>query len=415
MDPGLIQPKNCTELTEWNYPSIKEGLSLYIHFPFCETKCAYCDFNTYAGIENLRPHYAESLEKEIRAWGAMLQKPPLMTIFLGGGTPSYMGGNILLGIMDAVREAFYVAVGAEVTLEANPDDVAEDELSMWLEAGMNRISMGVQSLNDSILEFLGRRHDAAAAEKAFRMAARVFSNRSLDLIYGIPYQTMECWQNTLLRALDMEPSHISMYGLQIEHGTPLERDVRMGAVETPDEDLSADMYEWASETAENAGLTMYEISNWAHTGKESLHNLTYWRNMPYLGVGTGAHSSLMGRRFANCRSPKEYIKRTQDLTMVPQDDPVTTFLERGTVAEIETTDRRMAMAETMMLGLRLREGVADEKFRRVFGAGIADVYGEPIRELQAEGLIEWRLCAIQLTPRGRLLGNEVFRRFVAST
>ena len=384
---------------------------LYVHIPFCATKCPYCDFNTYAGIEAMMGPYLAALRSEIELWGSLLGVPQLETVFFGGGTPSYLPPGSLDMLIDAIRGAFDLADDAEITAEANPDDLDQRKLASLLEAGVNRLSIGVQSLDDGLLRVLGRRHSAREATDAFNAARGAgFGNVSIDLMYGLPDQTPEQWGVTLDSALDLRPSHISMYCLTLEEGTPMERDAAAGRVPLPDGDLAADMYLAAEVRTAEAGYRHYEISNWAIAGRESRHNLLYWRNRPFLGVGPGAHSYLDGHRFHNIRSPREYVRRMG--TGEPHPQPGGRPFESVPVVEAaEPVDRRLEMAETMMMGLRLDTGVDPALFAARFGEPPAYVYGEVIDELADDGLLETAGGSFVLTPRGRLLGNEVFSRF----
>ena len=268
-------------------------MGLYIHIPFCHTKCPYCDFNTYARIEPLMPSYMTALESEIRCWGALLGSPRVNTIFFGGGTPSYVPRRAIADILGAAHDAFRVAPDAEVTIEANPGDLLNGDLSPLLDAGVNRLSTGVQSLDDGLLKLMGRRHTSQEAVAAFEEVRRAgFDNVSIDLMYGLPYQSLEQWRETLDKALGLSAEHMSLYCLTLEGGTPMERQVSVGELPEPDPDLAADMYTLAEDSLAIAGYRHYEISNWSRPGLESRHNLTYWLNRPYLGVGPGAHSYL---------------------------------------------------------------------------------------------------------------------------
>ena len=391
-----------------------ETISLYIHIPFCETKCPYCDFNTYAGIEPLIPEYVDALIKEARFWGDALSlhhSPTVSTVFFGGGTPSYLPPGDIVRILDEVRSAFHLATSAEVTLESNPGDIAAGRIEAWLKAGINRLSIGVQSLDDGLLRLLGRRHTAREALDAHKAARNGgFTNINLDLMYGLPHQTLEQWRATLGKALEDRPEHISMYSLTLEEGTPLEASVRQGNVPYPDSDLGADMYQLAGKLGEDAGYHHYEISNWALPGRECLHNLTYWRNQPYLGIGPGAHSYLNGYRFSNLRSPRRYIQLAGALTSAKVYPAA--LQEYGMLDMVETIDERLEMAETMMLGLRLSEGISQGAFLRRFGASLVETYGPQIDELLGLELVAWQEDRLVLTSRGRLLGNEVFQRFL---
>ena len=390
-------------------PSRPEGL--YVHIPFCATKCPYCDFNTYAAIEAMMPPYLAALRSEIELWGEVLGGPRLETVFFGGGTPSYLLAGSLDMLLDAIGGAFDLADDAEITAEANPDDLGEEKLASMLAAGINRLSIGVQSLDDGLLRVLGRRHSAREAVDAFNAARGAgFDNVSIDLMYGLPDQTPEQWGATLDTALGLRPSHISMYCLTLEEGTPMERDAAAGRIPVPDGDLAADMYLAAEVKTAEAGLRHYEISNWAIAGRESRHNLLYWRNRPFLGVGPGAHSYLDGHRFHSIRSPREYIRRMGTGAARPQPDG-RPFDSIPVVEAAEAVDRRLEMAETMMMGLRLDTGVDPGQFAARFGEPPAYVYGEVIDELADDGLLETAGGSFVLTPRGRLLGNEVFSRF----
>jgi oxygen-independent coproporphyrinogen-3 oxidase len=413
-------------------------IGLYVHIPFCETKCPYCDFNTYARIEPLIPAYVEALEKEIALWGDVLGNPRVETVFFGGGTPSYLPAERIGSIMRVIRSAFEPASSAEATLEANPGDFTQEKLASYLESGINRLSIGVQSLDDRLLKMLGRRHSAAQALDAYRMAAGAgFNNVSIDLMYGLPYQSLDDWRRTLDGAIELRPRHVSMYCLTLEGGTPMERWVKLGQMPEPDPDLAADMYLLAQEAMRAQGYRHYEISNWAMPGFESRHNLTYWLNQPYLGVGPGAHSYLGGCRFFNLKSPREYIRRLGEdagahpLLISPLArgrEQAVSPLPRGrlrggaplrletirsipVVEGVEVIERGLEMAETLMLGLRLDTGIRVEDFAQRFGVAPAEVYGDAIAELSALALLESVDGWLRLTDRGRILGNEVFSRF----
>ena len=392
------------------------GLALYVHIPFCKTRCPYCDFNTHAGIEALIPRYVEALHAEIAAWGTLLDRPPARTVFFGGGTPSCLPPPDIATLCAAARQAFAVPDDAETSLEANPGDCDPGRLASYLDAGINRLSIGVQSFDDALLYTLGRRHDSAQAGRAFRQARDAgFANVNLDLIFGLPGQTIDRWRASLERALQCGPEHLSLYALTLEPGTPMERSVRDGRMPAPDPDLAADMYELAEATLAEAGFRHYEISNWALPGRECRHNLAYWRMQPYLGTGAGAHSFLLGRHFANVASPHAYADR---LPPAREPDraahPAAAMSETGAVESVEETTPESLMADTMMMGLRLDSGVKDAAFRNQFGASLAAAFGPLIDELADAGLLESDGDGIRLTPRGRLLGNEVFGRFVGA-
>ena len=395
-------------------------ISLYVHVPFCATKCPYCDFNTYASIKGLMEPYIGALCRELRFWGEALRCPTVSSVFFGGGTPSYLGRGQLSAVMETVRGSFELARDTEITAEANPDDLTYGKLQELQSAGVNRLSVGVQSLDDDLLVALGRRHSAAEAETAVARAARAgFDNLSIDLMYGLPAQTLDLWADTLSRALDLGTAHASMYALTVEEGTPLARSVAAGETEAPDPDLAADMYAATEGIMEDRGFRHYEISNWCLSGRESRHNLAYWLNRPFLGVGPGAHSYLGGVRFSVMRSPREYTARLSAGRSASGDEPWPDLLRSlSFVEQVTEIDRNEEMAETMMMGLRLDVGVSESGFLRRFGRALSDVYGPIIDSAAGQGLLEWREGpdsaegrSVCLTARGRLLGNEVFSRF----
>jgi len=399
---------------EHNPPTYDAGIGLYLHVPFCQTKCPYCDFNTYSGIEDQIHGYVRALTNELQGWGNLLSHPPVRTIFFGGGTPSYLPASDIEAIQNTIRNSFGVVDGAEITMECNPGDVTTENAESWLASGINRISMGVQSFDDGLLKLLGRRHTALEAKQAFATLRNAgFENQSVDLIYALPYQSAEQWADTLAQAIALKPEHISLYGLQIEQGTPLAVDVEAGKYPIPDDDLAADMYEEAQRQLADNGFSQYEISNWAKADKESLHNIIYWINDPYLGVGPGAHSWLDGQRFANLKSPRRYTTVVGEEYEIGSADPVKAMhTPDGPVDQVEETTPAIDIAETMMMGMRLNQGVTHERFEKRFGSSVNSVFPQEIRRLLKFGLIEVNDDAILLSERGRLLGNEVFAEFI---
>ena len=390
-------------------------LALYVHIPFCETKCPYCDFNTYAGIESLIPSYIDALNKEVALWGESLSRPAVKTIFFGGGTPSYLPAEHIGAVLKVIQASFDVERDAEITLESNPGDFSDAKLSAYLEFGVNRLSIGVQSFDDRLLELLGRRHSADEATQAYRMATKAgFGNISIDLMYGLPQQTTDDWRRTLDSAAELSPPHISMYCLTLEGGTPMEQWVNAGKMPDPDPDEAADMYLMAQDAMRAQDYRHYEISNWARPGFESLHNLAYWRNQAYLGVGPGAHSYLAPHRFFNLKSPREYVKRLQHTPQIilhTEDFSLESIKSVPVVEDVEIIGHRLQMAETLMMGLRLDTGIEVAEFAQRFGGTPARFYGETIEELATLGLLETVDGWLRLTAKGRIFGNEVFSRF----
>ena len=386
-------------------------IALYIHIPFCQTKCSYCNFNTYARLDGLIPQYVPALAAEIAAWGEALVCPPVDTVFFGGGTPSWIDPHLLAQVLDAARRSFAVQDHAEITIEANPGDFTPERLASWRSMGVNRLSMGVQSFDDAMLLFLTRRHTAADAVAAYRRARQAgFDNISLDLIYGLPNQTQAQWRDGLGQALDLAPEHLSLYALTVEEGTPLHGQVQAGQAPAADPDAAADMYLAAEEFLAQAGYRHYEISNWARPGCESRHNLAYWRNAPFLGVGPGAHSylggHLGGQRFWNIKSPTDYVRRMQQPhagRWTPQAVPVVE--ERSALSD---EDR---LSETAILALRLDDGVSLTALESAFGTS-AQRIAATLRMLAPAGLVTEDAGVYRLTSKGRLLSNEVFVRLL---
>ncbi len=400
------------------------ALSLYVHIPFCTLKCSYCDFNSYAGLEELVQPYVDALIAEMELWSQYARGRPVATVFFGGGTPSLLAIEKIGRILSALRDRFALEPEAEVTLEANPGTVDLEYLRALVAMGVNRLSFGVQSFHDDELAALDRIHSAAEAEEAYRWARDAgFQSINLDLIYGLPEQPMERWQASLERAIRLAPDHMSLYALTVEEGTKLAYDIDHGRAPEPDGDVQASMYEWSQERMAETGYQQYEISNWARPGKECRHNLVYWRNGDWLGLGAGAHSHLGGTRFADVYSPKRYVQLAQEAADAgpPDTTDVAALLKSmRQVTYVEEPRPELARADTLIMGLRLNEGVSLPEFRRRFGAGAEAAYAETFAELTELGLLERAPSSssgqatgrIRITDRGRLLANEVFTRLL---
>ncbi len=398
-------------------------LALYIHVPFCVRRCTYCDFVTYADRPALLTPYAAALLTELRRQATtLLARHPTAsttTLYFGGGTPSLLPPAAVAALIEAAREDLRLSPAAEITLEANPGTVQLEQLSALRRAGVNRLSLGVQSADAGELRLLGRIHTWEEATRTVAAARQAgFDNLNLDLIFGLPGQTLTQWQHTLEATLVLAPEHLSLYALTLEPGTPLAEAVTRGAVPEPDPDLAADLYEWSSDRLHRAGFWQYEISNWARGAAPapeiwalppagcteaigpwiSRHNLHYWRNGAWLGLGVAAHSYLERRRWSNLTDPAAYIAAVN--------------AGETPAAEAETISPALELGETMMLGLRLAEGVTDAAFRVRFGLGLAEAYGAAIETYQRYGLLSWDGARVRLTARGRLLGNQVFGAFL---
>jgi len=389
-------------------------LALYVHIPFCRAKCPYCDFNSYAGLEGLMAPYVDALITEMALWRDTIRQTRVTTVFFGGGTPSFLPLAETERIFAALRRSFRLAPHAEITVEANPGSADSARLDGLRRLGFNRLSLGVQSFQDDELGLLGRIHSAAEAREAYRAARRAgFENVNFDLIYGLPGQPLAAWQRTLAEAIALRPEHLSLYALALEEGTPLADDVAGGRLPAPDPDLAADMYLRAGEALAEAGYQQYEISNWALPSRRCRHNLVYWDNEAYLGLGAGAHSCLGGFRFAAVRDPARYIREVTAASAEPPAEGLPAFPAGLRHLEtVEEVSQARAIAETAILGLRLAEGVSLTAFRRRFGLSLLSAYGPAVAELTALGLLERANGRLRLTPRGRLLGNEAFVRFL---
>ena len=330
---------------------MNDGLSLYLHIPFCRHRCSYCDFNTYVSLGDLQGAYARALAMEIGQAGAMGnggKKRPLSTIFFGGGTPSLMTIEELDLILTAVYQNFTLAPDAEISMEANPGTVDAAYLSALRDLGVNRLSFGAQTAVASELALLEREHDFADVQSAIAQSrAAGFDNLSIDLIYGLPYQTMATWEQSVQAALDLDLEHLSLYCLTIEEGTPMKRWLKNGSFPPPDPDLAADQYELVTKLMPAAGLDQYEISNWAKPNRACKHNLTYWRNQQYLGLGAGAHGYADGVRYEVVKQPRVYIRRMTETS------PPATFPLTAAVAKHHRASRAEAMSDTVITQLRL--------------------------------------------------------------
>ncbi|HEY7340776.1 MAG TPA: radical SAM family heme chaperone HemW [Ktedonobacterales bacterium] len=398
-----------------------ESISLYLHVPFCHAKCHYCDFNSYAGMLGQREAYVDALAREIRLAGLRARRADgtprrCRTIFFGGGTPSLLTAAQVEGVLREARAAFDVDANAEITLEANPGTLEYGRLDALRATGVNRLSMGAQSFDAGLLRWMGRIHSPEEIETAFAAARRAgFTSINLDFIFALPNQSLATWADTLERALALGPEHLSLYSLIVEEGTPLFSWVRDGRVTPADDDTAADMYEHAMERLARAGYGQYEISNWALPGHECRHNLTYWRNLPYIGLGAGAHSCFVGHRFAETRPIAGYIARVRAAVEANETGEAggeATALPAGAIVEDEVVSPAMAMAETAMLGLRLNAGISRSEFAARYGCAFEQVFDERLADICGLGLIETVGDRIRLTEHGRLLGNEVFARLL---
>ncbi|HEX2089564.1 MAG TPA: radical SAM family heme chaperone HemW [Actinomycetota bacterium] len=356
---------------------------LYVHIPFCLTRCGYCDFNAYAGMEPLSGRYVEALAAESEMTKGEWADARFVSVFLGGGTPTTLAAGTLHGLLASLRRTFRIAPEAEITCEANPDTVDKEYLLELRRAGVTRLSIGVQSFDPSVLIALERLHPADSAREAFHAARQAgFDDINLDLIYGADGESLESWEATLGETVALRPHHLSCYALTVEPATPLGRRVAAGIVRAPDPDVQSRMYERACDVFREAGYEHYEISNWAVPGHRSRHNLGYWQGRPYLGLGAGAHSHRGARRWWNVRPPAQYIEAVRSGT-----PPV------GGEERLSEEDQAL---ERLLLGLRVSDGVPVEWVK----TARADAF-------VADGLAIAEGGRLSLTDRGMFVANDV--------
>lgn len=376
-----------------------DACGLYIHIPFCVRKCPYCDFNTYPVARDAVRDFLRALEQELRLIAAAYRPGPLDTLYIGGGTPTVLRGEQLADVVGWVRELFGLAPGAEVTVEANPGSVTPSGLRAMAACGVTRISMGVQSFSDEMLRRIGRNHSVSDVYRSYALIREAgIPSVNFDLMFALPGQTVADWQNTLARALELAPEHLSCYSLIIEEGTPFGELHRAGKLPLPPEEDEAAMYEHTVAACVAAGYEHYEVSNFARPGHRCRHNELYWRNLAWLAAGPGAHGYWQGTRYWNVRELGAYIEAVG--------------AGRLPVAGCEPRRLDEQMDETMMLGLRLTEGVSAADFAARFGVRPEEVYGPAIQRLTDWGLLELADGHVRLTPRGRMLCNRVVAEFL---
>ena len=369
-----------------------DKLGIYIHIPFCRSKCDYCDFYSLAGREDQMDRYQKALLAHLKETAPLAQGYPVDSIYFGGGTPSYYGAKRIKELLAHLSKLFQVEKDAEITVECNPDSVDLKSLRILRKAGVNRLSMGMQSAQEEELRAIHRIHTPQQTNQAVEAARKAkFTNLSLDLIYGLPGQTMESWKATVEHALSLIPQHLSCYGLKVEEGTPLARRVAEGEV-LPDDDQQADLYLWTVGRLERAGLPQYEISNFAKPGYESRHNLRYWLTRPYIGFGPGAHSDFGGRRYSFVRDLDAYIRGV---------------LEGGDIIDSsELIPQRERCGEYLMLRLRTVRGVDGREYRHTYFMDFAPLEAR-LREFAAQGWAEEADGRWRLTPKGFLVSNQL--------
>jgi oxygen-independent coproporphyrinogen-3 oxidase len=390
---------------------VNQRAGIYIHIPFCERKCTYCNFNTTDFSGELAARYIPAVVREIAYWGEFLAgtdtgNVEVDSIFIGGGTPSIVESLQLARLVTACRESFDVDADSEVTIEINPASFSRAKVDGWLSSGINRASVGVQSFIDRELVSLSRTHTAADARRTLELLREAgFNNISIDLIAGLPEQTLEDWEFNLSEALAIGPEHLSLYLLEVKDGTQLYGQIKRGLRPRPDDDLTAEMYRMICEATRKAGYDHYEISNFARVSQgeqvsslRSKHNLKYWTGAPFYGVGCGAHSYDGRSRWVNALQTESYIEGIAS--------------SGHAIAERLELSEKDRAAEALFMGLRLKEGISLDEFHSEYGVDVLERFSTDLPRLTDAGLIETNGGRLTLTAAGRLLSNEVFVSFV---
>ena len=369
-------------------------LELYVHIPFCVRKCQYCDFLSSPSDEETKDRYIEALLKEIRA-AEHTENYEIVSVFIGGGTPSALKAEAIASIMRTLQEQFFFCEDAEVTIEANPGTVDLEKLTIYRNVGINRLSLGLQSTDAEELKLLGRIHSYEEFLKSYEWAREAgFSNINIDLMFAIPGQTGEAWRQHLYQVAELNPEHISAYSLIIEEGTPFAEQ----NLDLPDEDTEYQMYEDTAEILERYGYRQYEISNYAKQGYMCRHNAGYWQRREYLGFGLGASSLYGGMRFSNTHQMQEYLKESRNPDQIRQDVTVLSRNER--------------IEEFMFLGLRMTEGISEKKFEENFDVRLMDVYGDILQKYEETGFMEHIETKWRLTRKGIHVSNHILADFL---
>ena len=378
---------------------MKKDLGLYIHIPFCVKKCAYCDFLSWSGDKEQRVDYVRALEQEILSYKNFAEDYLVTTLYFGGGTPSVLEGELLERIMEAIRRTFQIEEKAEVTMEMNPGSALKEKLELYKKLGINRLSMGIQSVKNENLKLLGRIHTYEDFLESYCMAREAgFDNLSGDLISSLPGQTLAEWKEELEILMETPLEHVSVYQLIIEEGTEFYK--KYGECEEllPDEETSREIYLWTGKYLKSRGFEQYEISNYAREGKQSAHNLRYWERKDYLGLGLGGASMIRNMRMSNTRDWDKYMAYCRDPGKIRE--------------EVEVLEESGQMEEFMFLGLRKTRGISKKEFRRTFGKDIDLVYEKTLEKYLKNGMLQESGDRIFLSEEGILLSNQVFADFL---
>lgn len=381
-------------------------LSIYIHYPFCKSKCPYCDFNSHVRAQVDYDAFLKAYENEIDFFADKLTNRKVTTIFFGGGTPSLMPLKLVEGILKKISERFLLDENCEISLEANPTSFEAEKFKDFKRLGINRLSIGIQALNDNDLKFLGREHSAKEAIATIKKAQEIFENFSFDLIYARPKQSLNEWKNELETALEFNTKHLSLYQLTIEKGTKFFSDFKEKKFEMPSDELSAEFYELTNELVEKKGFNLYEISNYAKPSFECKHNLTYWQGRDYIGLGAGAHSRVFFDSEKNrsaimmIHEPNLWLKKANEKVGIQ------------TISRISESE---LLEEIILSGLRLKNGIENKTFQKLFNKNISEIFDlKKLEKLIAENLIEIDDKKILVTNKGRLLTNTIISKVCES-
>lgn len=384
----------------------KKPLSIYIHYPFCKSKCPYCDFNSHVRDQVNYGAFLKAYENEIDFFADKLSNRKVTTIFFGGGTPSLMPTSLVEGILTKISQRFSLDENCEISLEANPTSFEAKKFKDFRSLGINRLSIGIQALNDEDLKFLGRTHSGDEAIATIKEAQNIFENFSFDLIYARPKQTLKDWENELKIALDFNTKHLSLYQLTIEKGTKFFSDFKDKKFEMPSEELSAEFYERTNEIVEKNGFELYEISNYAKPGFVCKHNLTYWQGLDYIGLGAGAHSRVFLDGDKNrsaimmIHEPNSWLKKAE---------------EKVGIQTISQTTSDELLEEIILSGLRLKDGIRNEVFKNLFSKNITEIFDlKKLKKLIEENFIEISDERILITKKGRILSNAIITKVCES-
>ena len=367
-------------------------LGIYVHIPFCKQKCSYCDFISYSNKNNFVKEYIEALKQEIK--NTDTTEYEISTIYFGGGTPSYIEDSYIVDILEIIKQKYNISKNVEITIEVNPGTVTEEKLANYIKAGINRISIGLQSCNDNLLKTIGRIHLYEDFLNTYELARKVgFKNINVDLMIGLPKQTLKDVKDSLEKIIALNPEHISVYSLIVEEGTPIERKIESGELKLPNENLERKEYWEVKNKLEEFGYKHYEISNFAKPGYESKHNVNCWEQKEYIGFGVAAHSYVNNKRFSNVETIEEYLQKRERI-----------------VHEIQDLENKKK--EYMLLGLRKLDGIKISRFKNKFGTNPIMEYKDQLNKLVKEKLIEIDLDEIRLTPKGIDLANVVWEEFI---